>query len=89
MGVRCGDYIGTGGVHAGMNGKGCSVHRVFSFDDFALMIHKNQIRRANLPEVHAEWVDPKMIELFRIARGDVPGDAFIETETREQPEGGG
>ena len=89
MGVRSGNHIGTGAMHAGMNGEGCSIHRVFSFDDFAVMIYENQIRRANLPEVHAERVDPKMIELFGIACGDVSGDTFVESETREKPEGGG
>src|ERR1700733_6608095 len=89
MSVRCGNYIGTGGVHTGMDREGRSIHWVFSLHDLALMIHKNQIRSANLPEVHAERVDPKMIELFGIAGGDVSRDTFIESETREQPEGGG
>src|ERR1700721_4366049 len=89
MSVRCGNYIGTGGVHTGMNGEGRSIHWVFSLHDLALMIHKNQIRSANLPEVHAERVDPKMIEFFGIAGGDMSRDAFIEPKTREKPEGSG
>jgi hypothetical protein len=86
MSVRCGNYVGAGAVHTGMNRESGSVHWVFSFDDLALMIHKNQIQSANLPKVHSERVDPKMIELFRIARGDVASDTFVESETREKPE---
>jgi hypothetical protein len=86
MSVRCGDHVGTGAMYAGMNREGRSIHRVFSFDDLTLMIHKNQIRSANLSEVHSERVDPKMIEFFGITRGDVASDTFVEPKTREQPE---
>src|SRR6202041_2279948 len=89
MSVLCGNYSGTGGVHTGMDREGRSIHWVFSLHDLALMIHKNQIRSANLPEVHAERVDPKMIEFFGIAGGDMSRDAFIEPKTREKPEGSG
>src|ERR1700722_1339808 len=86
MGVRCGNHVGASAVHTRMNRESRSVHRVFSFDNLALMIHKNQIRSANLSEVHSERVDPKMIELFGIAGGDMASDAFVEPKTREKPE---
>jgi hypothetical protein len=38
--------------------------------------------------MHAKWIHPEMIELFRISRRDVPGDAFVESEFREEPESG-
>ena len=86
MSVRCGNYVGTCAVHTGMNRESRSIHRVSSFDDLSLMIHKNQIRRANLPEVHPERVDPKMIELFWVASRDMASDTLGESETREKPE---
>jgi len=39
--------------------------------------------------VHAERIDPEMIEVLGVTGGDVPRDAFIESEAREQAEGGG
>src|SRR3984957_16772254 len=89
MSVRRGNYIWTGAVHTGMDREGRSIHRVFSFHDLALMVHKNQIRSANLPEMHAERIDPEMIEFFGIAGGDMSRDAFVEPKTREKPEGSG
>ena len=37
--------------------------------------------------MHSERIDPEMIRPFGIAGGDVPRDAFIESEFCEQPEG--
>jgi hypothetical protein len=51
------------------------------------MIHENQVRRADLAEVHPEWVYPEVVEAFRITRRNVPSHTFIETETRKEPEG--
>src|SRR3984893_4073806 len=89
MSVRRGNYIWTGAVHTGMDREGRSIHRVFSFHDLALMIHKNQIPGANLAEMHADRIDPEMIEFFGIAGGDMSRDAFVEPKTREKPEGSG
>ena len=36
-----------------------------------------------------ERIDPEMVETFRIAGSDMTGDAFIESEAREQTEGAG
>src|SRR4029077_10035145 len=89
MSMRCGNYIGTGAVHTRMNRESRSIHWVFPFDNLALMVHENQIRSANLSEVHSERVDPEMIELFGVTRGDMSRDAFVEPKTREKPEGSG
>ena len=84
-----GHDIGTGGVDLRVNGEGGAVDRVVPFHDFAPVIHQNKVGGADLAEVHAEGVDPEMVGTFGIAGGDVAGDAFIESKTREQAEGSG
>ncbi len=81
--------IRTGGVDLRVNGEGCAVDRILPFHHLAVVVYQNQIGDANLAEVHAERIDPEMIEVFGVAGGDVSGDAFIESEAREQAEGSG
>ena len=69
--------------------KGRAVDRILPFHDLAVVIHQNEVGDANLAEVHAEGIDPEMIEVFGVAGGDVSGDAFVESEAREQAEGAG
>ena len=64
------------------------VHRVIALDDLAVLIHQHQIAHANLPEMHAERIDPELVGILRIARRDVPRDAFVITVPREQSERG-
>ncbi|BCD88775.1 hypothetical protein PSm6_51820 [Pseudomonas solani] len=42
-----------------------------------------------MAEVHAHRVDPEMIGKLRVAHGDVPGTAHVETVAGEQAEGTG
>src|SRR5882724_12256022 len=74
-------------MNSGVNGEGRSVDRVLPFYNFAVVIDQNQVGGANLPEVHTERVDPKMIEAFGVAGGDVAGNPFIESKSRKQPKG--
>src|SRR5215510_14755854 len=53
------------------------------------MVDQDQVGDANLAEIHAEGVDPEMVLLFGVARGDVPRDAFVKPEFGEEAEGGG
>jgi hypothetical protein len=89
MSVSGGHDIGARGVDLRVNREGCPVDRVLPFHDLALVIHQNEVGDANLTEVHAEGIDPEMIEAFGVASGDVASDAFIESESREQAEGTG
>jgi hypothetical protein len=36
--------------------------------------------------MHSEWIHPKTIGAFGIARCDVPGYAFVESESGKKPE---
>jgi hypothetical protein len=73
MRMRRGNYIRPSMVNARMDCKGGTVHRVLAFDDFPILVHQNQVRNADMPEMHAEGIDPEMIRSFRISRGNVPG----------------
>src|SRR5258708_34871748 len=59
---------------------------MLALDHFPRGVHQHQVRNPNLAEVHAKRIDPKMIRPLRVARGDVPGHAFVEAEFRKQPE---
>src|SRR6516164_2960532 len=50
-------------------------------------IHEDQVRSADLTEMHAEWIHPEMIGLFRISCRNMPGHAFIETKLGKETEG--
>src|SRR5580704_16844397 len=79
-----GNHVRARGVYLRVNRKCRCVHRMFSFDDLAAMVHQNQIRRADLAEVHPERIHPEMIQLFRVASGDVTGNSFIKSKTRKE-----
>src|SRR5262249_60217213 len=53
------------------------------------MVDQDKVGDSNLAEIHPEGVDPEMILFFRVARGDVPRDAFVKPEFGEEAEGGG
>ena len=78
MCMRRGDRIGSRLVNLGVNGEGCSIHLMVSFDYFALMVDEDQVRDSYLAEVHAEGVNPEVIAKLRIARRYVACDALIK-----------
>ena len=86
MRMRRADHIRARVMHIGMNRKRRAIQRMLAFDHFAFRVHQHQVGNANLAEVHAKRIYPEMIQPLRIARGDVPGDALVETKFREQPE---
>src|SRR5258705_1044145 len=84
MRMRRRDHVWSRVMHARMNRNGRAIQRMLAFHYFAFRVHQHQIRNANLAEVHAKWIHPEMIRPLRIARRDVPGNAFVETKFREQ-----
>src|ERR1700730_18321544 len=86
---RRGDHVRPRVMHAGMNRKRRAVQRMLAFDNFALGVDQHQVGHPNLTEVHAERIDPEMVWLLAIARRDVPRDAFVESEFREESERSG
>jgi hypothetical protein len=82
-----GNHIGACAVDLGVNGKGGTVDRVFSLDHFAAIVHQDQVRDADLAEVHPKRIDPEMIQTLGVARGNVSRHSFIETEAREEAPG--
>jgi hypothetical protein len=52
-------------------------------------IDADEVGGADLGKVHAEGIDPEVVGVFGVADRDVAGDAFGETETAEEAEGGG
>src|SRR5580692_834491 len=89
MRMRRGNYIRPVMVNARMDCKGGTVHRVLAFDNFPVLVHQDQVRDADMTEMHTEGIDPEMIRSLRIARGNVPGYAFVETELGKKTEGRG
>jgi hypothetical protein len=72
-----------------VDGESCEIDCRPAFDDIASVIHENKIGSANLAEVHAKGIHPKMIEPLGIARGDMAGDALIKAEAREEAKSSG
>src|SRR5260370_33794346 len=89
MRVRGGNHVRACGVNARVDGEGGEIDFRAAFDDVSGVIHQNQVRGANLAEVHAERVHPEMIETLRIAGSDVAGDAFVKAESGEEAKRGG
>src|ERR1700726_1485186 len=79
MRVRSGNHVRACSVYLRVNRKRRSIYRMLALDDLAAMVHQNQIRRADLAEVHPERVHPEMVQSFRIAGRDVTGYSFIES----------
>ena len=72
-----------------MDGEGRQVHGPGAVDHLALVVHQDEVLDADHLEVHAERVDPEVVEELGIPGGDVAGDALVEPEVPEEPEGGG
>ena len=57
-----------------------------ALDDLALVVDEEQVGHPDVAEVHAERVDPEVVEQLGVAGGDVAGDALVEPELAEQAE---
>ena len=60
-----------------------------ALDDLAPVVHEDEVGHPDVAEVHAERVDPEVVEVLGVAGGDVAGDALVEPEAGEEPERGG
>src|ERR1700730_16496023 len=89
MRMRRGNHVSARSVYLRVNRECRSIYGVAALDDLAAMVDQDQIRRADLPEMHPEGVHPEMVQPFRVAGGDVPGHSFIKCETRKQAKCGG
>jgi hypothetical protein len=61
-----------------VDGESRNVHRLRSFDDGAAGVDPNEVGGPDLAEADAERIDPECVTVFRIAGGDVAGDALTE-----------
>ena len=80
---------GPGRVHLRVDGECRLVHRQVALHDLAVVAHQQEVADADVPEVHAEGVHPEVVGELGITGGDVSGDALVEPEPAEQPEGCG
>ena len=87
--VRGRHDVGSGGVDLRVDDEGGQVERPRTFHDIAAVVDQQQVLDADLPEAHAERIDPEVIGALGVACGDVAGGAFGEAETPEDAEGGG
>src|SRR3954466_12024403 len=71
-----------------MDRKRGAVHGPVALHDVAVVVDQDQIRDADLREVHAERVDPEVVQPLGVAGGDVPRTALVEAAAREEPERG-
>src|SRR3989442_3694525 len=85
----CGDDVRTRRMHVGVNRKGRGIQGILAFHHLAAMIHQDQVRDADLAEVHPERIHPEVIPAFWIAGGDVACHSFVEAEAGKEPEGSG
>ena len=65
--------------------RGAVDHRV-ALDHLAGVVDTDQVRDADVLEVHAERVEPEPVEVLGIAHRDVAGDTLVEPELAEQAE---
>ena len=86
--VRVGgrDHVGPGGVDLRVDRERGAVDRRVALDDLALVVDQDQVGDPDVAEVHAERVDPEVVEVLGVAGRDVAGDALVEAEPAEQPE---
>jgi hypothetical protein len=72
-----------------MDRERCNVDWMLAFNHLADRVHQNQVGDPDTPEMHAEGIDPKVIQPFRIARRNVSCRALVETEFSKKAEGRG
>ena len=83
------DHVGPSGMDLRMDGERRRVQRPAPLDHLALVVHEDEVLHPDLLEVHAERVDPEVVEPLGVPGGDVAGDPFVEPELAEQAERGG
>lgn len=86
VGVGDCDDVRAGPVHLCVDGERRLVDVVAPLDDLALAVDQDQFVRRQSGERGPEGVDPEAVGEFRVACGDVTGDAVLVPELTEQPE---
>ena len=66
-----------------------SVERPISVDDLALVVHEEEILHLDLLEIDAERIDPEVVQVLRVASGDVAGRTLVEPKMSEESHGCG
>jgi hypothetical protein len=89
VGVRRRLHVRPGRVHLRVDGERGLVHGVAALDDVALVVHQEEVRRADEAEVDAERVDPEVVGQLGVPGGDVAGHPLAEAEPPEDAERGG
>ena len=88
-----GDHIRTGGVQLGMDGEGGAVEPGRGagrrLHDLALVADQHQVGDTDAAEMDAQRVDPELVRVLGVARGDVAGAPHVEALSAEQPIAGG
>jgi hypothetical protein len=87
--VRGRHDIRSGGVHLRVDGEGGQVHRPVAVDHLTSVVDQDEVLHADHLEVHAERIDPEVVEELGVAGGDVTGNALVEPEMPEEAKGGG
>src|ERR1035441_10606361 len=82
MGGR--DHVRPSGVNPGMDCEGGGVDRPVAVNNLTAVVDEDEVLHPDELEVHAERVDPEVVEPLRISSGDVAGEALVESEMSEQ-----
>lgn len=75
-------------MNIGVQDETRAVHGIIAFDQFAFMIHKDQVRQLHLVEKHAHRVGPVQLRTLRVSHDQVPGKTIVETLLSEGKTGG-
>ena len=89
VGMGRGDYLRMRGMDRRMNHEAGLIDRLVTDQDVAVMVHELKIRDLDLAKELRQRIDPEAIREFRVAHGDMPGEALVEAVAREQAEGRG
>ena len=65
--------------------KAATIDRHIALDHLTLVVDQNEVGHPDVAEMHAERIDPEVIEPLGITGGDVPGHPLVEAELGEEP----
>ncbi len=87
--VRGRHDVGTGGVNLRVDDECGQIEGPVALDHVALVVDEQEVLDADLPEAHAERIDPEVVGVLGVPCRDVAGRALGEAEPPEETEGGG
>jgi len=79
--VRGRDHVGARLVNRGVDAERRLVDRMVAVHDVTVVVDEDEIRHPHQTETARERIHPEVVGILGVAHGDVPGDAFAETET--------